>query len=335
MSIKDLFNKGYSIKTLKNKSQDSVRADLESERYVEAYSTRRQRYFPNVDFSTASNFARFGLAEEYYDSSIKRIYETYPYDGSLAEKIEWENESTYLDIHLFENEYPRTNGFVSFNSSSHSTIGTVTSNVYSSSIPQYVKFFGGPHADPGGDYKSDHSAGPSKKGISKANIYETGSGRNNNLEIDFATGNTIEFWMKKDGWVSTSANRQEFMFHNMATGSELGTYASLEISAQGTSPSDITINVTSGSTNITNTFSTGLSNIADGKWHHYAFTAKTVSSDTILNFYFDGEHVDKIIDTNTINIVEGKMVGSVGALAGPLSASVQILEIITQWTTNW
>ncbi len=82
-------------------------------------------FFPDVDFTTASNFARFGLAEEYYDTAIKRIYQTYPYDGSLAEKIEWENESTYLDLFIFENEYPRTNGFVTFNSSSHSYTGTV------------------------------------------------------------------------------------------------------------------------------------------------------------------------------------------------------------------
>ncbi len=106
MSIKDLFNKGHSLKFLKEKTQEDLRKDLESPRYIDAYVKRRQRYFPTVDFATASNFANFGLAELYYENSIKRIYQTYPYDGSLAEKIEWENESTYLDIFIFENEYP-------------------------------------------------------------------------------------------------------------------------------------------------------------------------------------------------------------------------------------
>ena len=100
MGIKDLFDKGQSLKFIKNKSREDLREDLESTRYIDAYSTRRQRFFPDVDFTTASNFARFGLAELYYEDSIKRIYQTYPYDGSLAEKVEWENDSTYLDLFI-------------------------------------------------------------------------------------------------------------------------------------------------------------------------------------------------------------------------------------------
>jgi hypothetical protein len=331
MSIKDLFNKGYSSKTLKNKSRSNFREDLESERYIDVYSTKRQRFFPSVDFATASNFARFGLAEEYYDASIKRIYETYPYDGSAAEKIEWENESTYLDLFIFENEYPRTNGFVSFNSSSHSTIGPVSNSVYSSSIPQYIRFFGGPNADAGDDYKSKFSAGFSEKGISKANIYNTASGRNTNLEIDFATGNTVEFWMKKDGWVSTSVNRKEFIFHNMATGSSGDEYASLEISALGTSPGDITINIVSGSTDASGTFSTGLSTIADENWHHYAFTSKTADTNTVLDFYVDGRHINAVITGSSFNAISGKMIGSLGSLSGPLSGSTEEVYADVGW----
>ena len=77
--LKDLFDKGYSLIYIKNKTQDDIREDLESSRYIEAYAERRNRFFPDVNFATASNFARFGLAEEYYETSIKRIYQTYPY----------------------------------------------------------------------------------------------------------------------------------------------------------------------------------------------------------------------------------------------------------------
>ena len=66
-------------------------------------------------------------------------------------------------------------------------------------IPQYIYFAGGPHADTAGDYKSDFSAGSSRTGISKANIYHTASQRTNNLEIDPEKGLTVEFWMKKTG----------------------------------------------------------------------------------------------------------------------------------------
>ena len=86
MSIKDLFNKGHSLKFVKNKTQDDLTENVESHRYIDAYAEQRERFVPDGDFATTSDFARFGLAEEYYDAAIKRIYQTYPYDGSQAEK---------------------------------------------------------------------------------------------------------------------------------------------------------------------------------------------------------------------------------------------------------
>ena len=44
MSIKDLFNKGYSLKFLKSKNQDNLREDLESNRFIEAYSKRKHLF---------------------------------------------------------------------------------------------------------------------------------------------------------------------------------------------------------------------------------------------------------------------------------------------------
>jgi len=321
MSTKDLFNKGYSLKFLKNKTLDSLREDVESHRYIDAYSHRRARFLPSLNFTTASNFARFGLAEEYYKTSIKRIYETYPYDGSLAEKVEWENDSTYLDLFIFENEYPRTNGFVTFNSSSHSTIGTVTNNVYSSSAPQYISFTGGPHADPGGDFKSEPSAGPSKAGISKANVFHTSSRRANNLEINPSFGNTVEFWLKKDGWVSTGATRHETIFHAAPTNGTGSTYGEYRLYVAGTSNSSLFVQISSGTTDITNTFDTGLANIADSKWHHYAVTSITSGSATELNLYVDGVHKSKVFNSKTINTIDGTMAGAVGALSTKLSGA--------------
>ena len=143
MSAKDLFNKGYSLKSLRSKNQEDLREDVESQRYLDAYKVRRDRFFPNVDFASASSFAKYGSAELYYENSLERVFKTYPYDGSLAEKIEWENESTYIDLYLFENRYPRTNGHVIFNSSSATYTTTAQSSVYSSSAPQYIFFKGG------------------------------------------------------------------------------------------------------------------------------------------------------------------------------------------------
>ena len=154
MSIKDLFDKGHSLKFVKNKTKDDLSKSVESYRYIDAYNERKDLFRPDVDFATASNFARFGLAEEYYESAIKRIYETYPYDGSQAEKIEWENNSTYLDLFLLENEYPRSTGYVILGQASSFT-GGFTANVKQSTTPEYIFIKGGPHPDPNGDYKSD------------------------------------------------------------------------------------------------------------------------------------------------------------------------------------
>ena len=329
MGIKDLFNKGHSLKSLKNKSQDDVREDLESQRYVDSYSKKSQRFLPGIDFNTASNFARFGLAEEYYDAAIKRIYQTYPYDGSRAEKVEWENESTYLDLFLFENEYPRTNGFITLGSSTTYT-GDIdsTCNIFSSSSPQYVFIKGGPHPDPGGDYKSTFSAGKSKKGISKANIYHTGSQRSNNLELDLSKGVTVEFWMKKDNWATGSQGApDEYLFHLWNSGSVVGSAPSncgLQIYTSGSAGADrslIHTKIFSGSTTVNANFNTGLSDIADGKWHHYAYTARTSAAKTILNLYVDGVHIGNNLSSRTVSTITGTMLASIGSLVGPLTGA--------------
>ena len=331
MSIKDLFDKGHSLKFVKNKTRNDLAEDVESHRYIESYSNKRDRYFPDVNFATASNFARFGLAEEYYESSIKRIYQTYPYDGSLAEKTEWENESTYLDIFIFENEYPRTNGFISLNeTASYAGTKDNTYNIYSSSLGQYVYFKGGPHSDPDGDYKSEFIAGPSQVGFSKANIYHTASQRTNNLELDLEKGVTTEFWLKKDGWADESGTQHEYIFHLWNSGSLEGTAArngNMTIYSFGetsTSKKTLYLRIISGSTTISADLDTGLTNIADGNWHHYAITNITKDSETVSNLYVDGIHADRSIDTDSINAITGTMIASLGGLVGPLTGSTSI-----------
>ena len=82
MSIKNLFDKipaSYD-------SANSSSAEVESHDYVIAKSKKQTEFVPRLDFSTASNFAVYGSAEEYYKSAIKRIYNFYPYDGSKKRK---------------------------------------------------------------------------------------------------------------------------------------------------------------------------------------------------------------------------------------------------------
>mgnify|MGYP003640110858 CR=1 FL=1 len=337
MGIKDLFDKGVSLSFVKAKSQDDLHENVESPRYVTAYSKQRSRHIPDVDFTDAANFAKFGLAEEYYDAAIKRIYQTYPYDGSSAEKTEWENESTYLDLFIFENEYPRTTGHVAIGITS-SFVGSKDStyNVYNSTSPEYVFIKGGPHGDAAGDYKSEFSAGPSKTGISKANIYNTASQRTNNLELDPSKGVTTEFWLKKQGWASTSEAHNEYLFHLWNSGSVEGAAAgngSLRayLNGESTTSGSLFIKAVSGSTELSFTHDTGLTDIADSKWHHYAFTVKTIGTKTKSELYIDGSHKSTQEVASTISPVDGTMIATLGSLAGPLSGSTAGFTLDRGW----
>ena len=94
MSLKDLFE---STKTLQSSSADQISYDAESEAYVESYIIDKDTFVPSVDFSSASNFAKFGSAEKYYADAITRIHDQYPYDGSHFEKVAFRVTSSYLD----------------------------------------------------------------------------------------------------------------------------------------------------------------------------------------------------------------------------------------------
>ena len=91
MSTKNLFDKAGSFKVLESTDLQTLGLEAESRKNIEAKLEEKSRFIPNIDFSSASNFAFYGSAEKYYTDAIERIYKTYPYDGSAAEKLEWEH----------------------------------------------------------------------------------------------------------------------------------------------------------------------------------------------------------------------------------------------------
>jgi len=173
MSIKDLFNSKGTPKIQKTVTSDELVKNVESSEYVEAKKKEFETFVPPIDFATASNFAKFGSAELYYEKAFERIYQYYPYDGTLAEKVEFENSSSYLDRYVFENLYPRTNGYVNFHAS------------------EYIDIFGGPHTA---------SSGMSGKTLDStfdySMKYDEDKGRTSAFEFRGEDGITIEFWLK-------------------------------------------------------------------------------------------------------------------------------------------
>jgi hypothetical protein len=115
MSIKDLFSqKSKSTKVVVAENAATASQYVEDVQTVKAKYDLNNQFVPHINFATASNFAKFGSAELYYEYGFKRIYNEYPYDGTEREKIEFRLSSSYLDDYIFENHYPRVNGYVQF-----------------------------------------------------------------------------------------------------------------------------------------------------------------------------------------------------------------------------
>ena len=208
MSLKDLFKNRESFKISPLSSADDVAREIgESSEAIAEFQKDRDRFVPAVDYSDPANFARYGLAEEYYDEAIRRIYQTYPYDGSYREKLEWHNSSSYIDNYVFEREYPRANGHVVFSAGSWGTKqGSILGGygIPASSDYEYIEIKGGPHANP--------NAISLKADFSGSNIYDADSNRQSNLEFNLDSGVTVEFWLRKDSFELSSNTEKEVIF---------------------------------------------------------------------------------------------------------------------------
>ena len=128
MSIKDLFNRSSQV--VVSSSLKQLAEDAESPEYISEYVEDQNRVEPHIDFSKPENFAKYGSAEEYYSKSLEYIYNEYPYDGSLKERIEWKNKGTLLDLYIFDNRYPKTTGYAILSSDGWGTLTGTLSGGY-------------------------------------------------------------------------------------------------------------------------------------------------------------------------------------------------------------
>ena len=209
MSTKNLFDKAKSRKVLSSVDPATIGLDAESHRNIKAKSVEKNRFIPNVDFSSASNFVRYGSAKKYYESAFDRIVNEYPYDGSSAEKQEFINSSSYLDLYVLENKYPTTTGYATISSDGWGTISSdgsaLTGGYGLSDSPEYIRVVGGPHtASSGMSGKTIHSTFSSSN-IYDSDIYDTEGvlslgkqgTRESNLKFDLPKGVSTEFWFNK------------------------------------------------------------------------------------------------------------------------------------------
>jgi len=330
MSLKKLFLEENKLQSAEPLSKDDFKDEVESFDYAAAIKKRDARFLAIENFDDPSVFARYGSAEKYYHDSISHIYNSYPYDGSLKEKILWELSSSLLDVYLFDNGYPRTTGYANF-LTSPGTSGEAGSNWYpSSGDNEYILVKGGPHAGSGQKpyyNKIKDSVEYRKDG----NIFNLADERENNLLIDGTRGNTVEFWLKKDAYIPYQ-DYFEYIFDAHVTGTveneaDFGRFT-VALATTGTTGNgnNQAIWVQYGSGSQTNSIYIGSSTltkatIADGAWHHYALRAKTSGSNTIFDLFVDGQYNDTTTANKTIDYVSGAIVATVGAQAAPVTAT--------------
>ena len=312
MGIKDLFNEDAETKVVSLTNMSSAAEDVESVNYYSSQIAQKNKFEPHIDYTSASNFAKFGSAEKYYQDSISNIYTYYPFDGSFFERTEWELGASGIQKHIFDHEYPRTNGFIDF---SHGiwggTAATISAPLYA--LPdniEYILIKGGPNKDPDGTGKSLASI----FAASSSNFYDATENRESNLEMGLA-GNTVEWWMKKEGFVA--AGQREVIFDLWASGSTHGTPNNGELSIYlNDAANPLAFSYLSGTAGIGSTFSgpgapTNAS-ITDGNWHHYAISF--TNQPAVATLYVDGVYADQSIVGGTWSgPVTGALMATIGS----------------------
>lgn len=301
---------------------------VESEVFVRRKLDNEHQFVPPVDYFKPEEFARFGLAEQYYEDTITRIYRTYPYDGSRAEMEQWIEESTGLDQWMLENLYPRTNGY--------GTIGAAwgvqefTSNGYgapASASYEYIQTVGGPNL--GFDIAGDRNTLRARELFLNSNIYDPTKKRKTNLEFNVTgafsgsdNGVTVEFWLKKDAFNTSFTNREVLfdLWNNKTHGTSQ--YGRLRIELNATaSAGAFRVTCLSGTTGVENISlgvgsQTTVAGVSNGDWKHYAFSFHMNEDDDLeTNLYVNGLLNDTNIATSqTVNLVTGALKSNIGAL---------------------
>lgn len=326
MTTRDLFNKKTPYKILSSKNLEKVSENVESSENISQRLEEKNRFIPVVNFEYPENFARYGKAEEYYRNSVTRIQDDYPYDGSLSEKTQFRNQSSYLDLYILDNKYPRTTGHAIF---SPTGWGTVAASIPSfpagyialSDNPEYVYIKGGPNQAP-----EEFLTKSLKEQFGKANKYDPDLNRQSNLKMDFEEGITVEFWMDKPVLMNTSSYPSAgttveipFMVSDQASGSFAVFMSTSDTSPTGT---PFLILATSGSTFAAVSIPSIANSdyLADG-WHHFAFSAKSKAGSLSISAYLDGEL------RGTYDAGPGT---SMGEVTGNINAALGAGTILTQ-----
>jgi len=343
MSIKDFFN---SADASRNYLSDTDTKDafktVESERNVRAIKQKQEQFIPQIDFSQPENFAKYGSAYLYYKSAIEYIHDYYPYDGSDAEINEFFNKLLGVERYIFNNEYPRTNGYAVFSADGWGSQGAFDTGYGLSNTQEYITFYGGPNTS-SHETLAQAFSNPNDNKFQHSNLYNesvyAGAGlpsdyglgtRESNLKSDFNAGVTVEFWLKKPAFGSALTTTKEVVFDmwNSEASASAG-YGRMRVELTGSGASPFLITTLSGTAGIyQQSIGSGLTPASLQSFAHYAFAFYNSGSFFVTKLYVNGVLNDTNTAAVTINELNSKgMAGRIGALitasaspAGPIGA---------------
>ena len=317
MSIKNLFEKPS---TIQNASTSSLK--VESKDFILSDVKRKETFSPFIDFSSASNFAKFGSAYEYYTTSLARVYGEYPYDGSEKEKIEFELSSSYLDKYIFDKLYPKTTGYINFSHGGYGAASLGAQGYGQPTSPEFIYIAGGLHTA-----SSGMQSLPLYKTFDSSTVYDTTKLRTTTFVLDTTKGWTVEFWLKKEGFEYDKSFREVLLdlWNNLPTGNSSYGRFTLSLNgnpaANGLNSFQLTFREgtrTGGKgiyeqTVCSSTFHT--SSLAN--WGHYALSVVSESSGLITRFYHNG-----VLNQKTTHNVGGEMSTMSGRVNGHIGALI-------------
>ena len=367
MSIKKLFDSHKANNTLTSTSleEEVVKnaPELESADNVREQIERINRFIPQVDFSDPQNFARYGSAQSYYEDAIKRITNTFPYDGSEEETTRFHNESNYLDKYIFDNDYPRTNGYATFAVAddpdatiyaptvfTDGPILTKTGWTVPASTIEYIKVFGGPNAVEDGMTSGSFHTDFTGSNHYDTDIYATDGtlpldrvgSRESNLKFKLTDGITTEFWINANsdwpnGATAQPANQIIYDQWNGAVSSSndygrLLVYLTSSIVEDGENP--IVVHLASGSNVWDTQFggSTVLTGTLKDTWNHVALSFISSSDAFNARFYLNGSLIQTNSNTSISSFgeVTGSLIGYIGAGQTSISGNANPTAISAQ-----
>ena len=307
MSLKKLFGKGV-------KSYQSASVNVESPTFIDNEVKEQQTYIPPIDFATASNFVKYGLAELYYDNSISRIYDNYPYDGSKAEIIDFHQSSSYLDRWMYEEKYPKSTGYVNLGTTGYQ--GSMISGYGNTTTNEYIRVWGGIHTASAGMANT-----PLRQTFEKSGKYNLDKNRTQNWRVNPVSGSTIEFWLKVPSFDAAVAERQVILHldNGSATGAGMGQLI-LEIYRTGANNGVFQLTVKDGvpAGPIQAAVSDAITDASFEQWHHYAITLKNGTAGLDTRFYIDGTESKTVTDLGGVGATLTELPGLINGYIGSL-----------------